>query len=328
MPGITRRASGRGFSYRNPDGSLVSDPHELDRIRKLAIPPAYRSVWICPDPNGHLQATGIDARGRKQYRYHPHFREVQESNKFRRMAAFGQALPHIRERVDRDLASHGLPKHKVLAVVVYLLEKSLIRVGNEEYAKQNKSFGLTTLQTRHVRIEGSKIEFNFLGKSKIKHRIEIQDKRLARLIRRIQDLPGQELFQYLDDAGARSSITSADVNAYLAEAAGDHFTAKDFRTWWGTLLALIELANQEQPATQTAAKRAVTTVMKTVSQQLGNTPTICRKCYVHPMVVEAFHSGSLRSLVESDDVSELVSSAEETLLKMLRRHETTLMDAA
>jgi DNA topoisomerase-1 len=333
MPGITRKKSGTGFSYRNPDGTLVKDPHELDRIRKLAIPPAYEHVWICPDPYGHLQATGIDARGRKQYRYHPRFREVQDENKFKRMLAFGQALQQVREHVDQDLDRPGLPKEKVLAVVVYLLEKSLIRVGNQEYAKENKSFGLTTMRTRHVKVEGAKIEFNFLGKSKIKHRIEIHDRKLARVIKRIQELPGQELFQYLDEEGKTCTISSADVNSYLREITGEHFTAKDFRTWWGTLLALIELGNQEQPTTKMGAKRAITKVMTAVSKQLGNTPSICRKCYVHPIIVNAFQEGSLAEFLSSnpaapvETVEDLVVCAETTLLEMLKKHDAAAEEA-
>lgn len=327
IPGITRKRSGAGFSYRNPDGSLVKDPKVLDRIRKLAIPPAYQNVWICPDPNGHLQATGIDARGRKQYRYHAQFRESRDSDKFRRMIQFGEALSRIRSQVDADLALRGFPKRKVLAVVVYLLERSLIRVGNPEYAKENKSFGLTTMRNRHVRIEGSKIHFNFLGKSKIKHDIEIHDRRLARVIKKLQELPGQELFQYIDDDGSRASISSADVNAYLHEVAGEHFTAKDFRTWWGTLLALIELSFEEAPTTKMGTKRSITRVMTAVSKQLGNTPSICRKCYVHPAIVHSFETGTLRDaiLINGDSapeaVDDLIDCAEKSLLELLRRHE-------
>jgi DNA topoisomerase-1 len=324
MPGITRHRAGNSFSYRNPDGSPVADPHEIDRINKLAIPPAYEHVWICPDSNGHLQATGIDARGRKQYRYHHRFREVQDEHKFKRMLAFGQRLAAMRERVDANLAERKLSKQKVLAAVVYLLEKSLIRVGNEEYAKENKSFGLTTLRNRHVKIEGSRIEFNFLGKSKIQHRIEIQDRRLARVIRKLQDLPGQELFQYVDDDGQICSVTSADVNAYLQEISGERFTAKDFRTWWGTLLALIELGNQDPPTTKMGSKRAITRVMSTVSKQLGNTAAICRKCYVHPVVIKAFEEGALAALLQGspETVEDLVVCAETALLDLLRKQES------
>jgi DNA topoisomerase I len=319
-PGITRVRSEEGFSYFAPDGSEVTDSETLDRIRKLAVPPAYEHVWICPDPNGHLQATGFDARGRKQYRYHPRFREVRDENKFKRMLAFGKALKSIRAQVDKDLARPGLTKRKVVAVVVYLLEKSLIRVGNHEYAEANQSFGLTTMQTRHVKVQGHKIEFNFLGKSKVRHRIEIHDQRLARVIKRIQDLPGQELFQYLDDVGQPSSISSADVNAYLHEVAGEHFTAKDFRTWWGSLLALIELSFVDPPQSKAATKRLVTGVMKSVSKQLGNTPAICRKSYVHPAIVSAFSEGCLPATRRRppDGVEDLIACAERSLIKLLK----------
>jgi DNA topoisomerase I len=325
FPGISRQRVASGFSYWNADGSRVTDPHELDRIQKLAIPPAYRNVWICPDPEGHLQATGIDARGRKQYRYHARFREVRDEDKFKRMVAFGTAIRTIRAHVTRDLAKKGLPKRKVVAVVVYLLEKSLIRVGNHEYAEANQSFGLTTMLTRHVKVRGQKIEFNFLGKSKVRHRIEIHDPRLARVIRRIQDLPGQELFHYLGENGEAVCISSADVNAYLHEAGGERFTAKDFRTWWGSLLALIELTQVERPASQAASKRAISTVMKAVAKQLGNTPAICRKSYVHPAVIRAYQDGALsRNLAKSaESVDDLVASAERLLLKLLRQYSSS-----
>ncbi len=321
-PGITRRKARGGFAYFDANGKKVTNYEEIVRINKLAIPPAYDRVWICPDPNGHLQATGFDARGRKQYRYHPRFREFRDENKFMRMAEFGAILPKIRERIDADLSLDGFPKEKVAAVVVYLLERSLIRIGNEEYAHENKSYGLTTMLSRHVKVQGQKIEFTFLGKSKIKHKIEIHDKRLARLVKRIQDLPGQELIHYLDDEGVAHSISSSEVNHYLHEITGEHVTAKDFRTWWGTLLAFVELAGQEAPTTKAAQKRIVTQAMKNVSHQLGNTPAICRKCYVHPHVVEAFIEGSLRECFPkkeglSDD--ELLSCAEDKLIRLLKR---------
>jgi DNA topoisomerase-1 len=327
MPGISRRKAGKGWSYRYFDGRPVRDAADLDRIRKLAIPPAYRDVWICMDERGHLQATGLDARGRKQYRYHPDFRKLQDENKFKRMLHFGQALPKIREGMDHDLRLKGFPERKVLAVIVYLLEKSLIRVGNEEYAKENKSFGLTTMRTRHVSIHGEHIEFNFLGKSKIKHRIDIHDRRLARVIKKLQELPGQELFQYLDDSGKRCSVSSSDVNAYLQElSGGEHFTAKDFRTWWGTVLALTELSHRDVPPSKMGLKKAVTAVMKAVSQQLGNTPAICRKSYVHPVVLDAFEHNTLRGFLkthpeEAENVEDFVRCAEAALIDMLQ-HET------
>lgn len=330
MPGITRRRAGSGFTYVRADGTRVADRATLLRIRSLAIPPAYERVWISPDPNGHLQATGIDARGRKQYRYHTKFREIRDADKFKRMLVFGKSLKELRARVDEDLSLRGLPRRKVLAVVVYLLEHSLIRVGNREYAEQNKSFGLTTLRNRHVKIQGANIEFNFLGKSRIQHRIEIHDRRLARVIKRLQDLPGQDLFRYVDDEGAPSSISSADVNTYLQEISGEHFTAKDFRTWWGTLLALIELGNLATPATKGGSKQAVMSVMKLVAKQLGNTPSVCRKCYVHPLVVKAFQEGSLAHLLgtNSETVEDMVISAESTLINLLRQADAEHAQAA
>lgn len=322
-PGISRRKSGKGFAYRFPDGVLVKDRKVLDRIRRLAVPPAYRNVWICPLDNGHLQATGVDARDRKQYRYHERFRAVREEAKFGRMIAFGRALPRIRERVDADLRRPGLPRERVLAAVVYLLEKSLIRVGNDAYAKENKSFGLTTLRDRHVKVEGSEIRFRFLGKSKVKHEIELHDRRLARIVKRVQELPGQQLFQYLDEEGERRSVTSSEVNAYLKEIAEEEFTAKDFRTWAATVLAVTHLATADPWTTKTQGKRVVTGVMKEVAHRLGNTPAICRKCYVHPAVLAAYELGGLDAAlladeaIEGDQVADLVERAEGAVLRLL-----------
>jgi DNA topoisomerase-1 len=313
MPGITRHPDGDGFAYQDPKGRPVTKESELNRIRGLAIPPAYTDVWICPLPNGHLQATGKDARGRKQYRYHARFREVRDEAKFDRMADFCEALPRIHDRVAHDMSLRGLPREKVLAAIVTLLEKSLIRVGNEEYAKENKSYGLTTLRNRHVKVEGSDVQFKFLGKSKVRHDITLHDRRLARVVAKLQELPGQELFQYLDEEGNRHTISSNDVNAYLHEVAGDSFTAKDFRTWAGTVLALAELAAVELPDTKKATKAALTTAIKQVAQQLGNTPTVCRKCYVHPAVVEAFTTGKLREIV-----GERAEAAEDAVIRLLR----------
>lgn len=292
-PGIQRLREGDGFTYRWPNGKTVTDTKTLERIRSLAIPPAYESIWICTLPNGHLQATGKDARGRKQYRYHPAFREARDAAKFGRMADFADALPRIHARLDEDLARRGLPREKVLAVVVHLLEKSLIRVGNEEYAKTNKSYGLTTLRNRHVHVEGSDIRFRFLGKSKVRHNIALHDRRMARVVKKLQELPGQELFQYLDHDGNTHSITSNDVNDYLREAAGGEFTAKDFRTWAATVLALIDLSCLQAPTTKKETKAVVSRVLKAVSEQLGNTPAVIRKCYVHPAVLEAYATGTL-----------------------------------
>jgi DNA topoisomerase-1 len=287
-PGITRHRAGRGFSYRRADGTLVKDRETLTRIRRLAIPPAYTDVWICADPNGHIQATGRDAKGRKQYRYHPEWTALQAETKYARMAAFGRALPAIRERVDADLGLKGLPREKVLAAVVRLLELTLIRVGNDEYARQNKSFGLTTMRDRHVTVEGSEVAFEFLGKSGVKHKTGVRDRRLARVVKACQDVPGQRLFQYIDETGARQAVGSGDVNAYLREITGEDFTAKDFRTWAGTIAAAKALALQPPPQSGTDAKRLVATCMKATAGLLGNTPAVCRSSYVHPEVLKAF----------------------------------------
>ena len=287
-PGITRRKAGMGFSYRWPDATLVKDHETLGRIRKLAIPTAYTDVWICADANGHIQATGRDAKGRKQYRYHPEWTELQSQTKYARMAAFGRALPAIRERVDADLGLRGLPREKVLAAVVRLLELTLIRVGNDEYARANKHFGLTTMRDRHAKIDGSGIQFEFQGKSGIKHKTKVHDRRLARVVKACQDVPGQRLFQYVDEAGERQAIGSADVNGYLREITGENFTAKDFRTWAGTIAAAKALALQTPPESAAEAKRLVTLCMKATAGLLGNTPAVCRSAYVHPAVLDAF----------------------------------------
>ena len=281
-PGIRRVRMGKTFRYVAPDGKPVP-AGTLARIRALAVPPAWRDVWICPREDGHLQATGRDARGRKQYRYHRRWREVRDETKYGRMLAFAQALPRIRRRVQRDLASAGLRREKVLATVVRLLESTRIRVGNEEYARQNASFGLTTLRERQVRVHRGKLTFRFRGKSGVRHEIELSDAPLAHIVQRMQDLPGQELFQYVDEAGERRPIESADVNAYLREAAGEEFTSKDFRTWAGTVLAAQALAQTRD------AKRAI----ERVAKQLGNTQAVCRKCYVHPAILECHVDGTL-----------------------------------
>ncbi|AIE85756.1 DNA topoisomerase IB [Fimbriimonas ginsengisoli] len=332
MPGISRRREGDGFAYVWPDGRRVKEEQTLQRIRSLAIPPAYESVWICPQENGHLQATGKDTKGRKQYRYHPRFRETRDASKYDRMSEFASALPKIHARLEHDLSLRGLPRDKVLAVLIHLLERSLIRVGNEEYAKSNHSYGLTTMLNRHVKVEGSEVRFSFLGKSKIRHRIALHDRRLARVVRRLQDLPGQELFQYLDENGDRHSVTSTDVNAYLKEISGGDFTAKDFRTWAGTVLALTELAGAEPPATKREAKATVTRVLKTVAAQLGNTPAVCRKCYVHPAVLEAYAEGTLLEVLSQDDRCESPSRAiqcvEDAVKRLLGSHHRQLDRAA
>jgi DNA topoisomerase I len=292
-PGISRRRAAKAFRYLNAEGRAVRDRATLARIRSLAIPPAWESVWICPRDDGHLQATGRDARGRKQYRYHPQWREVRDETKYGRMAAFGRALPRIRRRVRRDLALQGLPREKILATLVRLLEATLIRVGNEEYARENSSFGLTTLRNRQVAISGARIRFNFRGKSGVEHAIELNDRRMAGIVRRIRELPGQELFQYVDEAGDRRSVESADVNAYIREAAGGEFTSKDFRTWAGTLLAAKALREAGAFESRAKAMRNVNAAIEGVAKVLGNTKAVCRKCYVHPVVVERYLDGSL-----------------------------------
>jgi DNA topoisomerase-1 len=292
-PGIRRVRSGKSFRYLDANGRPIRDLEELYRLRKLAIPPAWKDVWICPDPHGHLLATGRDARGRKQYRYHPRWREVRDETKYDRMIAFGHALPRIRAQVARDLTRPGLPREKVLATVVRLLETTLIRVGNDEYARHNQSFGLTTLRDKHVAIRGGKLHFEFRGKHGIAHEVDLQDARVARIVKQCRDLPGYELFQYVDEAGVRHSIDSADVNEYLKAISGDEFTAKDFRTWAGTVLAARALQELAPFASQRQAKRNVVQAVEAVAMLLGNTQTICRKCYVHPAVLNAYLDGNL-----------------------------------
>lgn len=287
-PGIRRRRSGEGFAYVNADGEVVSDPATLARIKSLAIPPAWTDVWISTLAHGHLQASGRDAKGRKQYRYHARWRKVRDENKYSRMAAFGAALPRIRAQVDEHLAVPRLEKSKVLAIVVRLLETTFIRVGNEEYARTNKSYGLTTMQNRHVQIDGAKIRFRFRGKSGKEHEIKVTSRQLARLVKRCRDLPGQDLFQFLNEEGEPQPVDSGDVNDYLREISGEDFTAKDFRTWAGTLLAARCLAAAESFETAAAAKAACVSAVAAVAHHLGNTAAICRKCYIHPAILEAF----------------------------------------
>jgi DNA topoisomerase-1 len=300
MPCIKREKSGAGWRYRYPTGDHVRDQTVLNRIKSLAIPPAWTNVWICPDPQGHLQATGRDARGRKQHRYHPRWRQVRDETKFARMAEFARALPRIRRRVNKDLALHGLPREKVLATVVRLLELSLIRVGNEEYARDNDSFGLTTLRNRHVDIRGSTLRFHFRGKGGKQHEVDIHDRRLAKIVKACQDLPGQELFQYFDERGERQDVRSGDVNDYLRQISGEDFTAKDFRTWSGTRLGLIALQQFEPCSSQSQAKKNVVQAIASVAERLGNTPAICRKCYVHPDVITAYLEGTLQELLKAN----------------------------
>ena len=286
--GYRRKAKGKNFEYLDTEGKLIRDEQRLLRIKRLAIPPAWRDVWICPSANGHVQATGRDARGRKQYRYHERWREVRDENKFDRLSQFAKALPKIRRRVAQDLKLPGLPRQKVLATIVQLLERTFIRVGNEEYARDNKSFGLTTMRNRHVKIKGAKVRFRFRGKSGRQHEVDVTDHRIAKVIAKCEDLPGQDLFQYLEENGEARDVTSQDVNGYLREIAGEDFTAKDFRTWGGTVLAAIALSKQEEFQTKNEEKSNIKTAIRAVAEVLGNTPAVCRKCYVHPLIVEAY----------------------------------------
>jgi DNA topoisomerase-1 len=292
-PGIGRRRAGRGFSYRHANGRTVRDQATLDRIKALAIPPAWTDVWICPEPNGHLQATGRDARGRKVYRYHPRYRNRREAAKYDRLVAFASALPAIRRRVDADLSRPGLPRDKVLAAVVRLLELTLIRVGNDEYARLNRSFGLTTMRGRHATVHGTSIRFRFRGKSGREHEVDLRDRRLATVVRRCRDLPGQELFGYVDEQGELVNIKSDDVNDYL-RAIDPRVTAKDFRTWAGTVLAYRALRSLDRPETDGEAKRNVVAAIRDTARRLGNTPAVCRQAYVHPIVVDAYLDRRLR----------------------------------
>jgi DNA topoisomerase I len=297
-PGIARRRRGKGFTYIDAEGKATRDRETLDRIRALAIPPAWNDVWICPNPRGHIQATGRDARRRKQYRYHARWREVRDANKYDRTVALGLALPAIRERTNEHLAKQGLPREKVLAAVLRLLEATLIRVGNDEYARENKSYGLTTLKDRHAAVEGSTIAFRFRGKGGKLHTSTVTDRRLARIVTRCQDLPGQDLFQYVDDDGEVQDVASSDVNDYLREITNQDFTAKDFRTWAGTVMAAWALEEFEAFDSEAQAKRNIVQAIEKVAADLGNTPAVCRKCYVHPAILDAYMEGSTLSALE------------------------------
>jgi DNA topoisomerase-1 len=297
VPGIRRLRRGKSFVYLRDDGTRVTDTADLARIGSLAIPPAYRDVWICPLADGHLQATGRDARGRKQYRYHKRWRAVRDENKFDRMLVFAKALPTIRKAVARDLALPGLPREKVLASVISLLEATAIRVGNEEYARENDSYGLTTLQEQHAEVKGSTIRFHFRGKSGKVHDVEVHDKRLARIVKASQGLPGEHLFEYVDEDGSPRPIHSDDVNEYLREISGGEFTAKDFRTWEATMSCALELAAMRVEGSG-EAKKAVVEAIKRVAERLGNTPTVCKKSYIHPAVIDAFAKNGALALVE------------------------------
>jgi DNA topoisomerase-1 len=315
QPGFSRERKGEEFEYLDQKGKPIRDEQRLLRIKRLAIPPAWTEVWICPSSNGHIQATGRDARRRKQYRYHERWREIRDENKYDRLVNFGKALPKIRRRVKKDLALSGLPREKVLATIVQLLERSLIRVGNEEYARENKSFGLTTMQDRHVDVKGSKLRFRFRGKSGRQHEVDVTDRRIARIVSNLQDLPGQSLFQCVDDEGKVRDITSQDVNEYLREITGEDFTAKDFRTWSGTVLAAIALNAAGEFETKKQAKANIKNAIEAVAKVLGNTPAICRQCYIHPAILETYLNGDSIDGLKQETAKELAQSA---VLKLLQ----------
>jgi DNA topoisomerase-1 len=296
-PGIRRIGKGKRARFVGPRNKAITSKTELSRIRALVLPPAWTDVWICPNPRGHLQATGRDARGRKQYRYHSKWREVRDDTKYGRMIAFGRALPVIRRRTDADLRRDGVPREKVLAAVVKLLEKTFIRVGNDEYARDNRSFGLTTMRDGHVKVAGSTVRFVFRGKSGVEHALALDDKRLAKIVKQCRDLPGQELFQYRNDNGDVVDVGSADINAYLKDVTGEDFTSKDFRTWAGTVLAAQLLKDFEAVDSEARAKKNVVAAIEQVAKQLGNTRAVCRKCYVHPAVIDAYMDGSMKRTI-------------------------------
>lgn len=321
-PGLQRKRKGKGFRYVGVDGAPVRDAETLERIKALVIPPAWTEVWICPNPKGHLQVTGRDARGRKQSRYHPRWREVRDETKYERLLQFGTVLPAIREQVQQDLSLSGISRRRVLATVIYLMETTFIRVGNEEYARENRSYGLTTMRNHHVAINGSAITFKFRGKSGIRHSIDLHDRRLAKIIQRCQGLPGCELFQYIDPEGEPQTIDSADVNEYIREISHQDFTAKDFRTWAGTVLALVALQEFEIFESETQAKRNIVQAIKHVAMNLGNTPSVCRKCYVHPAVLECYLKGIMAANHSRSPTGKSPSSlrpAEKALIKLLRK---------
>jgi DNA topoisomerase-1 len=324
-PGIARKRSGKGLRYIDPDGRAVRDKDILARIKSLVIPPAWTSVWICTNPNGHLQATGRDARGRKQSRYHPRWREVRDEAKYEHMLHFGEALPGIRKRVAHDLTLPGLPREKVLATLVRLLETTFIRIGNPEYARDNHSYGLTTMRRKHVEIDGARLTFHFKGKSGVEHTINLTDRRLSRIVKTCRDTPGYELFEYLDADGNPHTVCSSDVNDYLHEITDQHFTAKDFRTWAGTVLACLMLRDFAPCDSETQLKKNVVEAIKSVARRLGNTPSVCRKCYVHPTVLECYLSGAMtqmaKDIAPSNPDSKITAS-----VHALRPEEAALMN--
>jgi DNA topoisomerase I len=320
-PGYTRKSKGDDFEYFDAEGKPITDEQRSLRIKRLAIPPAWTDVWICPNSNCHIQVTGRDARHRKQYLYHERWREVRDENKYDRIIAFGNALPKIRRRVAHDLKLSGLPREKVLATVVQLLERTFIRIGNEEYARENKSFGLTTMKDRHVEVKGAKLRFRFRGKSGKEHEIDVSDRRIAKIVSKLQDLPGQDLFKYCDENGEVRDVKSQDVNEYLREITGEDFSAKDFRTLAGTVLTAVALNAQEKFENNKQAKKNISTAIKAVAQILGNTPAICRKCYVHPAIFESYLDrqsiDGLKQLTEEamEDID--LRSSEKSVLKFL-----------
>jgi DNA topoisomerase-1 len=319
-PGITRKQTGKGFRYFDPRGRPLRETEQLRRIKSLAIPPAWTDVWISALANGHLQATGRDAKGRKQHRYHPRWREVRDQTKYDRLIAFGGVLPKLRARMNKDLARAGLPRAKVIATVVKLLETTLIRIGNEEYAQENRSFGLTTMRNKHVKIRGAKIRFEFRGKSGVEFNLDLHDRRLAKIVKRCQDLPGQELFQYIDEEGQRRTIDSSDVNEYLRDVTREDFTAKDFRTWAGTVLAARALREIKDFDSKAQAKRNIVSAIENVAKKLGNTRAVCRKCYIHPAIVDSYLDGSLLNTLSQRVNREMAES-----LSTLKPEEAAVM---
>ncbi len=325
MPGIRRRRSGRGFSYVDPDGRVIRARALIKRFRSLVIPPAWTEVWICPLEDGHLQVTARDARGRKQYRYHPGFRQHRDGTKFERMFALGDVLWKIRERVEHDVALPGLPRDKVMATVVWLLEKTLIRIGSDEYAKANKSFGLTTLRRRHVAINGAKLRFEFRGKSGIAHAADVTDRRIARTVQRCHELRGEVLFKYLDDAGERQEVEAEDVNAFLQEITGGDITAKDFRTWAGTMLVAEALRAVGPAESRREAERNIVAAVDTTAKKLGNTRSVCRKYYIHPALIEAYLEGSVLPPLPEHTWSPGTPEERVSHGPTLRRHEADVL---
>jgi len=319
-PGIRRKKAGKGFTYVDWDGRKVTDPGVLQRIRELVIPPAWTDVWICPLRDGHILATGRDARGRKQYRYHPRWREVRDSNKYFRLIEFASELPKLRRKIDEHLALPGLPRDKVLAAVVKLLDETHIRVGNDEYAILNESYGLTTMQVEHAVVDGAVVRFEFTGKSGVDAEIDLRDRQLARIVKACQDLPGEELFQYVDDDGAIVDVNSAHVNTYLRELAGDTFTAKDFRTWGGTVIAAETLVDLGPPESDKDAEKQILAAVDAAAERLGNTRTVCRSCYVHPAIPDAHVDGSLHDAWRTTRAATGCSRGERTVLKVLKQH--------